>query len=362
MGGTRRRRRRTGTRSAWSTATRSSRSARCCSPSTRPRLSSTRRRTGRPTCSSSTTRCSSSRCTASRRRRQGPPLATLAGAGCALLTAHTNADRPPAASPRRWPGARADRPGAARPGGRATPLDKLTVFVPSDAAAPVRAALAEAGAGAIGDYDFASFTSQGEGRFRPLDGRGPDDRHGRRHRDRRRGADRGGPRPAPAARRSSPRCWPRTPTRSRRTTSSSSPTPARRPPAPAGSAPGGRDHSRVRRGRRRRAAGDRARRPRRRRPRPGGAEVAVCGGAGDFLLDRVPAIGRRRLRHQRPAAPPGGRVHREERPGAGRRRPLGGRVDLAARGRRRAWRRRSAKRTVDTRVSTLCTDPWTLCL
>jgi len=45
--------------------------------------------------------------------------------------------------------------------------------VPADAAAPVRAAIAEAGAGRIGAYDFASFSSVGEGRFRPLEGAEP---------------------------------------------------------------------------------------------------------------------------------------------------------------------------------------------
>ena len=59
------------------------------------------------------------------------------------------------------------------------PLDKLTVFVPSDAAAPVRAALAEAGAGRIGDYDFASFSSQGEGTVPAARRRRADDRHRR---------------------------------------------------------------------------------------------------------------------------------------------------------------------------------------
>ena len=37
----------------------------------------------------------------------------------------------------------------------------------------MRAALAAAGAGAIGDYDSASFTTPGEGRFRPLAGANP---------------------------------------------------------------------------------------------------------------------------------------------------------------------------------------------
>ena len=52
-------------------------------------------------------------------------------------------------------------------------MDKIVVFVPVDAAEKVRAALAEAGAGRIGDYDQASFTSPGEGRFRPLEGAAP---------------------------------------------------------------------------------------------------------------------------------------------------------------------------------------------
>lgn len=47
------------------------------------------------------------------------------------------------------------------------------MFVPIDAAAVVRAALAEAGAGTIGNYDFASFSSPGQGRFRPLEGANP---------------------------------------------------------------------------------------------------------------------------------------------------------------------------------------------
>ena len=37
----------------------------------------------------------------------------------------------------------------------------------------LREALAQAGAGRIGDYDSASFSSPGEGRFRPLDGASP---------------------------------------------------------------------------------------------------------------------------------------------------------------------------------------------
>jgi hypothetical protein len=53
------------------------------------------------------------------------------------------------------------------------PLDKLVVFTPVGDAAAVRAALAEVGAGHVGDYDTVSYTVAGEGRFRPLEGAHP---------------------------------------------------------------------------------------------------------------------------------------------------------------------------------------------
>ncbi|HEU4515126.1 MAG TPA: Nif3-like dinuclear metal center hexameric protein, partial [Nocardioidaceae bacterium] len=53
------------------------------------------------------------------------------------------------------------------------PLDKLVTFVPHENAEEVRAAITAAGAGRIGDYDSCTFTSEGEGRFRPLDGATP---------------------------------------------------------------------------------------------------------------------------------------------------------------------------------------------
>ncbi|WP_435769443.1 Nif3-like dinuclear metal center hexameric protein [Nocardioides sp. SYSU DS0651] len=105
---------------------------------------------------------------------KGRTLATLAGSGCALLTAHTNADAATGGVSEALAQALGliDLAPIIPAAGEA--VDKLTVFVPRDAAAPVRAAMAEAGAGRIGDYDFASFTSApGEGRFRPLDGANP---------------------------------------------------------------------------------------------------------------------------------------------------------------------------------------------
>lgn len=44
---------------------------------------------------------------------------------------------------------------------------KLAVFAPQTHADLLRESMAKAGAGAIGDYDSCSFTSKGEGRFRP---------------------------------------------------------------------------------------------------------------------------------------------------------------------------------------------------
>ncbi|MCL2542282.1 MAG: Nif3-like dinuclear metal center hexameric protein [Nocardioidaceae bacterium] len=105
---------------------------------------------------------------------KGRTLATLAGAGCALLTAHTNADQAVSGVSEALAqalGLTGLTPILSTPG---EPMDKLTVFVPTDAAAPVRAAMGDAGAGHVGDYDYASFTSAvGEGRFRPLEGSSP---------------------------------------------------------------------------------------------------------------------------------------------------------------------------------------------
>lgn len=52
-------------------------------------------------------------------------------------------------------------------------LFKLIVYVPIENASLLREALGQAGAGRIGNYDFASFSSRGTGRFRPLKGAKP---------------------------------------------------------------------------------------------------------------------------------------------------------------------------------------------
>ena len=92
--------------------------------------------------------------------------------GCGLFTAHTNADSPAGGVSESLALALGlEDPRPLEPDDEE--LDKFVVFVPVEAAARVRAVMAEAGAGRIGDYDQASFTSQGEGRFRPLDGARP---------------------------------------------------------------------------------------------------------------------------------------------------------------------------------------------
>lgn len=104
---------------------------------------------------------------------KGRTLAALAKAGCGLLTAHTNADQAEdgvSESLATALGAKDLRPITANP---AEPRDKLVVFAPGDAAVVIRVAIAEAGAGAIGDYDQCTFQMEGEGRFRPLEGSAP---------------------------------------------------------------------------------------------------------------------------------------------------------------------------------------------
>jgi dinuclear metal center YbgI/SA1388 family protein len=104
---------------------------------------------------------------------KGRTLAALAGAGCALLTAHTNADQALGGVSESLAlalGLTDLAPIVPAPAGA---TDKLTTFVPVADADAVRAALADAGAGRIGDYDHASFSTPGRGRFRPLDGANP---------------------------------------------------------------------------------------------------------------------------------------------------------------------------------------------
>jgi dinuclear metal center YbgI/SA1388 family protein len=92
----------------------------------------------------------------------------------ALFTAHTNAD---AASPG-VSDALASALGLAvegvlAPAVEPSRLDKWVIFVPGEGTEDVRAAVFGAGAGHIGDYSHCSWTGSGAGQFMPRDGASP---------------------------------------------------------------------------------------------------------------------------------------------------------------------------------------------
>ncbi|MGI8434484.1 MAG: Nif3-like dinuclear metal center hexameric protein [Nocardioidaceae bacterium] len=90
-----------------------------------------------------------------------------------LYVAHTNADSPPHGVSESLAAAlglqdlRALRPDPA------DPLDKIVVFAPREDAEELVEVLSKAGAGAIGDYDWCAWVSEGLGRFRPGAGADP---------------------------------------------------------------------------------------------------------------------------------------------------------------------------------------------
>ncbi|WP_040521731.1 Nif3-like dinuclear metal center hexameric protein [Gordonia araii] len=104
---------------------------------------------------------------------KGALIHRLIRAGCALFTAHTNADsaRPGVSD------ALADLLGL----GDTVPLrplpsgdlDKWVVMVPVDDASAVRSAMFAAGAGEIGDYRHCAWSVVGTGQFEPLPGAAP---------------------------------------------------------------------------------------------------------------------------------------------------------------------------------------------
>ncbi|WP_017935065.1 Nif3-like dinuclear metal center hexameric protein [Nocardioides sp. Iso805N] len=107
---------------------------------------------------------------------KGRTLWALSQAGCGLLAAHTNADQAEAGVSEAMAlalGLQDIRPLEPAAPAAAEQLDKLTTYVPAADADRLRRALADAGAGRLGDYDNASFSTPGEGRFRPLDGAAP---------------------------------------------------------------------------------------------------------------------------------------------------------------------------------------------
>ncbi|CUR54595.1 conserved hypothetical protein [metagenome] len=104
---------------------------------------------------------------------KGRTLLALAERGCALLTAHTNADQADGGVSEAFALAIGLEDLTPIRPAEAAARDKIVVHVPHEQAARVREALAGAGAGALGAYDQASYTSTGWGRFRPLPGAQP---------------------------------------------------------------------------------------------------------------------------------------------------------------------------------------------
>jgi dinuclear metal center YbgI/SA1388 family protein len=98
---------------------------------------------------------------------KGQLVHRLIKVGCALFVVHTNADNAhPGVSDAlaEAVGLQDVRPLAPRP---EEPRDKLVTFLPETAAEPLLDALADAGAGVIGAYDRCAFTTTGVGTFRP---------------------------------------------------------------------------------------------------------------------------------------------------------------------------------------------------
>ncbi|MFD3812300.1 Nif3-like dinuclear metal center hexameric protein [Rhodococcus sp. NPDC058639] len=99
---------------------------------------------------------------------KGALIHRLIRGGCALFTAHTNADRAnPGVSDAlaETLGLTGLRPLEAKP---EPATDKWVVMVPSGAADTVRQALFDAGAGALGNYTECCWTTSGTGQFRPV--------------------------------------------------------------------------------------------------------------------------------------------------------------------------------------------------
>ena len=104
---------------------------------------------------------------------KGRVVHRLLQAGAALHVAHTNADvADPGVSDAlaalfELRDVRPLQPSAGEP------LDKLVAYVPVEDAERLLDALAEAGAGSLGDYDRCAWMTTGTGTFRPLDGASP---------------------------------------------------------------------------------------------------------------------------------------------------------------------------------------------
>jgi dinuclear metal center YbgI/SA1388 family protein len=105
---------------------------------------------------------------------KGALLHRLIRAGSALFTAHTNADSAsPGVSDALAEALGLVVDGVLSPASDGSRLDKWVVFVPTADAEAVREAMFDAGAGHIGDYSHCSWTVAGDGQFLPHEGATP---------------------------------------------------------------------------------------------------------------------------------------------------------------------------------------------
>jgi dinuclear metal center YbgI/SA1388 family protein len=105
---------------------------------------------------------------------KGALLHRLIRARSALFTAHTNADAAdPGVSDALATALGLEVRGVLSPASEASRLDKWVVYVPAENADAVRDGLFAAGAGSIGDYSHCSWTVSGTGQFLPHDGASP---------------------------------------------------------------------------------------------------------------------------------------------------------------------------------------------
>jgi dinuclear metal center YbgI/SA1388 family protein len=105
---------------------------------------------------------------------KGALLHRLIRRDAALFTAHTNADAAsPGVSDALAGALGLTVEGVLAPAAERGRLDKWVIFVPAEHAEAVRAAIFDAGAGHIGDYSHCSWTVSGTGQFLPHEGAAP---------------------------------------------------------------------------------------------------------------------------------------------------------------------------------------------
>lgn len=104
---------------------------------------------------------------------KGKVVHTLISNGIALHTCHTNADCPPLGVSEAMAHALGLTDIAVLEPDEGEPIDRWVVYVPHAEVPTVMAAMHQAGAGALGNYDQGGFSSAGIGTFRPLDGAHP---------------------------------------------------------------------------------------------------------------------------------------------------------------------------------------------